>query len=111
MAEEKWRTLPLFETATGSPQGIRSVSRRKEQSPLNLVLHIYWSAGLEAHALGAMAARAPYPDQQRALWELQKLEEERKELAARSLEAIWQVRLPAFPTSAESPVDLNGRAA
>jgi hypothetical protein len=85
MADEKWHTLPLFETPTIPPQAARSVNRRKEQSPLNLVLHIYWSAGLEAHALGAMAARAPYPDQQRALWELQKVEDERKGRAARVL--------------------------
>lgn len=85
---------------------------------MHLVLHIYWSAGVEAHALSSLAARTPYPDQRRALWELQKLEEQReeqrKELAARALQTIWRVKLPASPTRPDdegSTDDADDRAA
>jgi hypothetical protein len=93
VAEARWRTLPLFGTPVppGAPDAERSP---RSQTPLDLVLHIYWAASVEAHALGSLAARTPYPDQRRALRALQQHEEERKTLAARLLATIWHFTLP-----------------
>ena len=113
MAGERWRTLPLFDSEVDSLERTPSARRRSEQSPLDLVLHAYWSGGVEAHALGSLAARTPYPDQQRALWDLQRLEVQRKELATQTLEAIWGIKLPVSPYMLE-PVpgpEMSGRAA
>src|SRR5436853_538831 len=106
VTDPHWRTLPLFEVAP-SALGPPSRSRRKEQRPLDLVLHIYWSASIEAHALGSLAARTPYPDQARALSELRRLEEQRKEVAAQILETIWRVKLPAATTHPEHEADVE----
>jgi hypothetical protein len=97
VAEARWRTLPLF--GTPAPPGASDAHRRpRSQTPLDLVLHIYWAASVEAHALGSLAARTPYPDQRRALRALQQHEEDRKTLAARLLATIWHVPLPGPPT-------------
>jgi hypothetical protein len=62
-----------------------------------MALHIYWSSGVEAHALGALAARTELPDQRRALTELQQMEERQKALAAYLLETIWRIKVPGSP--------------
>jgi len=100
MADLKWRTLPLFDKedrpAEGAPQ-----ARRKQRSALEQTLHVYWSAGVEGHALGALARRAAYADEQRALLQLQRMEEDRKALAATLLQTIWRVELPGSSTAVE----------
>ena len=88
-------TLPLFDRPflpTGA--ATRGQRRGEPSSPLDIVLHIYWSAGLEGHALGSRAAETTNPDEQRALRELQTVEYELKEAAARLLMEVWQLRLP-----------------
>ncbi|SRR6266511_3077609 len=94
MPEGEWRTLPLFADGRMSEVHPRAERRQLKRDPLDLVLHVYWSAGVEAHALGALARGIQYPDQRRALHKLQRLEEQRKALAARLLETVWRVRLP-----------------
>jgi hypothetical protein len=95
MSEPQWRTLPLFEREIRSLGAAPQMGRHKdERTPLDQVLHVYWSASVEAHALGALARNATYPDERRALLELQRIEEERKDLAARFLETVWGVQLP-----------------
>jgi hypothetical protein len=59
-----------------------------------MALHIYWSSGVDAHALGALAARTELPDQRRALADLQRMEERQKALAAHLLETIWRIKVP-----------------
>jgi hypothetical protein len=102
MTAQRWQTVPLFGAAVDFRE-TPTPRRRNGRSPRDLVLHIYWSGGVEAHALGSLAARTPYPDQQRALWDLQTLEVERKELAAQTLEAIWGVKLPRSPANRKAP--------
>ena len=93
MADTKWRTLPMFDGQDRPPEPA-SLAQRTERSALEQTLHIYWSAGLEAHAVGALARSAPYPDERRALLQLQRMEEDRKALAARLLQTIWRLDLP-----------------
>ncbi len=93
-AEGRWHTLPLFGEPDSTPAAPARLQTRRDPAPLELVLHVYWSAALQAHALGSAASQTRYPDQRRALRELQRLED-RKELAASLLEAIWLVCLPA----------------
>jgi len=100
MPEIKWRTLPLFESEIRSVETAPQMGRRRQPSALEQALHVYWSAGVEAHALGALARSAAYPDEQRALMELHRMEEQRKDLAARLLETVWRVRLPHSPNVA-----------
>src|SRR6266513_585940 len=98
MPESKWRTLQLFEREIRSLGTAPQAGRHKEErSPLDQVLHVYWSASVEAHVLEALARTAAYPDERRALLELQRIEEERKDLAARILETVWRVHLPGSP--------------
>jgi hypothetical protein len=87
------QTLPLFGGKLSELPSGQSASLRRFSTPMELALHIYWSAGVEAHALGALALQTVYPDQRRALLQLQGLEERRKALAARLLEQVWRVTL------------------
>ena len=81
-------TLPLFGNGT-SP--LAAPPRRPRMSPLDLALHVYWWAGLEAHALGAAAVTAVLPSERRALGALQQLDLTRKETARRLLEGVWEI--------------------
>jgi hypothetical protein len=56
-------------------------------------MHVYWSAGLEAHALGAAASAAAFPSERKALLELQALELRRKEAARRLLADVWRLEI------------------
>ena len=88
-------TLPLFDPATEPQRALTPRHRRPSlSSPREQALHIYWSAGLEGHALGSLALATPHPDERRALRELQGLEYEVKEAAARLLRDVWQLHLP-----------------
>ncbi len=101
MADLKWRTLPLFDSEDRPPERA-SQARRKDRSALEQTLHVYWSAGVEAHALGALARSAAYPDERRALLQLQRIEEDRKALAATLLQRIWQLELPGSSDAVET---------
>jgi hypothetical protein len=99
-------TLPLFDQLPGpTPGSIAKRRRRTPSSPQQFALHIYWSASLEGHALGAVAGETTKPDEQSALRELQTLEYELKEAAARLLHTVWQLRMPS------SGPDEDGQAA
>jgi hypothetical protein len=94
--------LSLFGEAA-APGSARSRPRKPLAStPQDLALHIYWSASLEAHALGSLARQTPHPDEQRALGELQRLQQDVKETAACFLAALSDVRLP--PASDPDPL-------
>jgi len=82
-------TLPMFPEARGS--AAQSARPTGQMSPYELVLHTYWSASVEAQALGAAQLAAKLPSERRALHALQKLELERKEEARRLLEEVWDI--------------------
>jgi hypothetical protein len=90
-------TLPLFDGEVSGRRRYLTSARRLFSTPLEMALHIYWSSGVEAHALGALAARTELPDQRRALTELQQMEERQKALAAYLLETIWRIKVPGSP--------------
>jgi len=82
-------TLPMFpEARVSAAQSSRPTG---QMSPYELVLHIYWSASVEAQALGAAQTAAKQPSERRALHALQQLELNRKEEARRLLEEIWGI--------------------
>jgi hypothetical protein len=89
-------TLPLF----GESEARGEKPRRGQMPPSALALHIYWSASVEAQALGAAAVAAALPAERRALLELQKIEQERKEAARRLLQHVWGVRIAASASAA-----------
>jgi len=96
LARRIWRTLPLFDSDQGQDDVVKK-ARTSQPGPRDLLLHIYWSAGLEAHALGAAAASTPYLDQRRALVELQELEMDCQDRAARTLLTQSGISLPGAP--------------
>lgn len=98
-SDDRPQTLPLFGELSRAGPGSRRAPRPGPSKPSDLAMHIYWSASLEAHALGSMALSTPYPDQRRALVELQAMEEQRKGLARLLLERVWDIELPG-PSSA-----------
>ena len=84
-------TLPLFpEGETGARK-----SRSHEMTPSELALHTYWSASVEAQALGAAAMNAAAPSHRTALLELKQAEVERRETARRLLERVWGIKIAA----------------
>lgn len=93
-------TLPLFEEpgslasklAPPSPGAIRQETKAED-----LVLEVYSSAQLHAHALGAAVLRSPHPRERWALRRLVSVEEERKQLAADLLREIWQIQIGPRP--------------
>ena len=97
MSDARWWTLPLFPDERELEPDSRAETRQRKRDSRGLVLHVYWSAGIEAHALGALARNTRHPDEKRALQDLQRLEEERKALAAQLLETVWRVSLPGSP--------------
>jgi hypothetical protein len=106
MIESEWQTLPLFGDRPRAGVGARRESPSTDRTALNQVLHVYWSASVEAHALAALARTTAYPDERRGLLRLLQLEEERKAVAAELLDRFWAVRLPrsadAMPQRAAS---------
>jgi hypothetical protein len=96
MAGQGWQTLPLFDSIDGPVNSARMPSGNG-RSPRDLILHVYWSASLEAHALGSAAASNPYRDQRTAMAELQELEMDCQDLAAHKLQALWGISLPGAP--------------
>jgi hypothetical protein len=99
-------TLPLFDPPLRIV-GPRSNGRPPSPSaPRDLALHVYWSAGLEGHALGSLASEASDRDEERALRELQSLEYEVKEAAARLLGEVWQLKLPGAVGDESSEAEL-----
>jgi hypothetical protein len=84
-------TLPLFGNGEQRPA---KHDTPKPMSAREHVLHVYWSAGVEAQALAFGAATCRYPSERRALASLQRLELQRKEAARRFLDEVWQIKLP-----------------
>ena len=99
-------TLPLFDPPLGPPRAPGLRRRRMLSSPRELALHIYWSAGLEGHALGSLAAETTNRDEQTVLRELQRLEYEVKETAASLLSEVWQVKLPGGGSDEDGGAEL-----
>lgn len=66
------------------------------------VLRIYWSASVEAHALGAMALRTRFPDERAGLMALHAMEQQRGELARRLLRDVWHLVLPPLFAATDS---------
>ncbi len=97
---ETVRNLPLFGERYGESPGVPAHGG-PDSDPLALVLHVYWSASTELHALGFAILQAKYPDQRRALLALRDVEAKRKEIARQALEAVWNIRF-AVPSSGES---------
>jgi hypothetical protein len=85
--------LPLFDPPLASKPAGRKPRRKAPSSPQELALHVYWSAGLEGHVLGSLAAETINLDEQRALRELQILEYQVQEAAARLLDEVWRINL------------------
>ena len=54
---------------------------------------------------------AAYPDEGRALLDLQRIEEDRKDLAARLLETVWRVHLPGSRDATGHGNELGSRLA
>jgi hypothetical protein len=87
-------TLPLFDEPSRFDL-MPGQQAHRETAPEDLVLEVYSSATLHAHAL---ASAAMHPASLRERWALQRLvriEEQRKELAAQLLDEIWGVSLAA----------------
>ena len=93
-AQETARTLPMFETSPDTDARARYPARQ-EPTTEDLVLEVYWSAAVHAHALASAASRSPSPRERWALRRLVELEEESKERASQFLRQLWGVQLAA----------------
>lgn len=87
-------TLPLFDEPSRFDL-MAGREKTRESCPGDLVLEVYSSAILHAHALASAAMRGASSRECWALRRLVRKEEERKELAAQLLDEIWGVRLAA----------------
>ena len=103
MTQLRWRTLPLFEDCPASVEAPGRPAPPPDRIVLDQILHVYWSAGVEAHVLAALARKTPFPDERDALLQLLRLDEQRKALAAKFLETIWRVSLPSSGAAAPAP--------
>jgi hypothetical protein len=68
---------------------------RGEPTAEDLVLQVYWSASVHAHALASAATRSTSPREGWALRRLIELEEESKDRASQLLRQLWGVQLAA----------------
>jgi hypothetical protein len=87
-------TLPLFEDPSRF-DFMTGEQAHREPAPEDLVLEVYSSATLHAHALAAATMRHTSVRERWALRQLIEIEEERKELAAQLLDKVWGVSLAA----------------